>query len=94
MVRVDGGLVREARLAFGGMAGVPKRAAAAEAALLDGPWDAAALERAMAAMAADFTPLSDMRASAEYRLRAAQNLLRRYWLEDQGVAARVLEVAP
>jgi xanthine dehydrogenase small subunit len=74
------------------MAGVPKRAAAAEAALVGKRWGEATLRGAMAALAKDFTPLSDMRASAGYRLATAQNLLWRYWLEDSGVAARVLEV--
>lgn len=92
VVRLDGGVVREARLAFGGMAGTPKRAAKAEAALLGRAFDEAALNDAMAALAADFTPLSDMRASASYRMRAAQNLLKRYWLEDQGQRINVLEV--
>jgi xanthine dehydrogenase small subunit len=76
------------------MAGVPKRAAAAEAALVGQDWGEASVRAAMAALAGDFTPLSDMRASAGYRMQAAQNLLWRYWLEDTGVSARVLEVTP
>ena len=47
----------------------------------------------MAAYAADFTPLTDMRASAEYRLETAANMLLRYFHEDQGVATNVLEVS-
>ncbi|MCQ0987934.1 xanthine dehydrogenase small subunit [Jiella marina] len=78
----DGELVSEARLAFGGMAGVPKRASAAEAALLGRPFDAVAVEDAMAAMLQDFQPLTDMRASADYRLKTAQNLLKRFQLEQ------------
>ena len=93
-IRVADGKVTEARIAFGGMAGIPKRAAAAEAALLDQPWTRETIDAAMAAMDGDFTPMSDMRASATYRMKTAQNLLLRYFLEDQGQPTRVLEVAP
>jgi xanthine dehydrogenase small subunit len=93
-IRVDGGSVVEARIAFGGMAGIPKRALAVEADLLGQPWTRATVEAALPAFAEDFQPIGDMRASADYRLRTAQNLLLRYWLEDQGTPARVLEVAP
>ena len=51
-------------------------------------------ETAMAGFGEDFTPMSDMRASAAYRLSAAKNMLLRYYLEDTGVAVRVLEVQP
>ncbi len=88
-VEVDGGRVRTARLAFGGMAGIPKRAAHAEAALVGQPWQPETVDRAMAALERDFAPLSDMRASAGYRMETARNMLRRYWLEDQGQVARV-----
>ncbi|MDO6413961.1 xanthine dehydrogenase small subunit [Sphingomonas sp. BIUV-7] len=77
------GVVRTARLAFGGMAGIPKRAAAAEAALVGQAWSEAVVEAAALALAQDFTPLSDMRASAAYRLLAAQNLIRRLWIESE-----------
>ncbi|WP_209426218.1 xanthine dehydrogenase small subunit [Pararhodobacter sp. SW119] len=93
-IRLDGQTVREARIAFGGMAGIPKRAAAVEAALTGRPWIEATVEAALPAFAEDFQPIDDMRASADYRLRSARNMLRRYFLEDQGAATRVLEVAP
>jgi xanthine dehydrogenase small subunit len=73
--------IAEARLAFGGMAGIPKRAKAAEAALLGRHWNAETVMAATAALGLDFTPLTDMRASAEYRLKVAGNLLRRFLLE-------------
>jgi xanthine dehydrogenase small subunit len=75
--------VREARIAFGGMAATPKRAAQAEAALRGRAWDEAALGDAMAALALDYAPLSDMRATGSYRMQAAQNLLRRFWYETR-----------
>jgi xanthine dehydrogenase small subunit len=91
-ITVAEGRVATARIAFGGMAGVPKRAAHVEAALLGQPWEEATIRAAQGAFAQDFTPLSDMRASAGYRLRAAQGMLMRYFLETQGQAVDVLEV--
>ena len=85
-VRLDGGRVAEVRFAFGGMAATVARAARAEAAVLGQPWDAATLAAAQAALADDFTPLDDMRASAAYRLRVARNLLQRFWLETRADA--------
>jgi xanthine dehydrogenase small subunit len=79
-------------MAFGGMAGVPKRARAAEAALVGKPWEAATVQAAMAALDGDFTPLSDMRASADYRREAARNMLLRYFHDLAGVPVNVLEV--
>jgi xanthine dehydrogenase small subunit len=46
-------------------------------------WDEAAARGAMAALAGDYAPLSDMRASSAYRIQTAQNLLRRFWLETR-----------
>ncbi|GKY87449.1 xanthine dehydrogenase small subunit [Sinisalibacter aestuarii] len=91
-IAVEDGKVQSARIAFGGMAGVPKRAAAVEAALTGQPWSRETIEAAMAQFATDFTPLDDLRASAGYRLTTAANLLLRYWLEDQGVAVSLQEV--
>ena len=82
-VTLDGDTVVDARIAFGGMAATPKRAAQAESAMLGQPWSEATLRAAMAALARDYAPLSDMRASSNYRLRTAQNLLRRFWLETR-----------
>jgi len=80
-VTVDASQITGARLAFGGMAATPKRAAGAEAALVGQPWGEAAFESAAEALADDFAPLTDWRASADYRMRSAQNLLRRFFLE-------------
>ncbi len=80
---LEGDTVSSARVAFGGMAGVPARAKQCEAALLGQSWNEATVEQACAALADDFTPLSDWRASAGYRMLAAQNLLRRFFNETQ-----------
>jgi xanthine dehydrogenase small subunit len=79
----DGERIEDVRLAWGGLAGIVKRSARAEAAMRGQPWTEATLRAAQAALAQDFQPLSDMRASKDYRLQVAQNLLRRLWLSQQ-----------
>ena len=80
---LDGERVADIRIACGGMAATPARALATEAALRGQTWDEATLNNAIAAMDQDYSPLSDMRASASYRMRTAKNLLRRFWLETR-----------
>jgi xanthine dehydrogenase small subunit len=77
------GRVAQARFAFGGMAATVKRAAQAEAAVLGQAWTEETARAAMQALSQDFTPLTDMRASAGYRMRAAENLLLRLWMETR-----------
>ncbi len=91
-ITVEGDQVTAARLAYGGMAGTPKRAARAEQAMIGQPFTQATIEGAMQAMAQDFEPLSDMRASAAYRLKTAQNMLLRYLHDMRGTAVNVQEV--
>jgi len=91
-VTVEGGRATSARIAFGGMAGIPKRAAHVEAALVGKPWTEATIEAAIAEFAKDFNPMTDMRGSAGYRLEAARNMLRRYFAALSGSAVNVLEV--
>ena len=91
-ISVEDGKVTSARIAYGGMAGVPKRARAVEAALVGQDWSRATVEAAMHRYRADFTPMDDLRASARYRLGTAANMLLRYWLEDQGETVTVGEV--
>lgn len=88
-ITVCGGIVTQARLAYGGMAATPKRAVRAEQALSGKPWDAAAVDAAIEALDLDFAPLSDMRASAGYRRLVAGNLLRRFLLEGDGHKIRI-----
>ncbi len=82
MVRIDKGRIEDARLAFGGMAATPKRAAGAEAALVGRDWGEPAMDAAMQALERDFTPISDWRASKEYRALVARNLLMRFYLGE------------
>ncbi|MCY4397156.1 MAG: xanthine dehydrogenase small subunit [Rhodospirillaceae bacterium] len=82
-LRIKDGAVARVRIAFGGMAATPKRASTVEAALLGKPWTEETVAAALPAFADDFAPITDMRASAGYRLLAAQNLLRRCFHESR-----------
>jgi len=84
--KLDGDHIVDARIAFGGMAATPRRAARAEASLNGLRWNEANLRVAMDMLAQDFAPLSDMRASSTYRMQTAQNLLRRFWFETRADA--------
>ncbi|MFM0222298.1 xanthine dehydrogenase small subunit [Paraburkholderia dipogonis] len=79
----DGNLIREPRIAFGGMAATSKRATHAEAVLRDAEWHEATAQAAMLALGNDYAPLSDMRATSNYRLESAKNTLYRFWLETR-----------
>ncbi|MGF6740114.1 xanthine dehydrogenase small subunit [Paraburkholderia atlantica] len=79
----DGDVIREPRIAFGGMAATPKRALHAEAVLRDADWHEATAQAAMLALGNDYAPLTDMRATSDYRLEAAKNTLYRFWLETR-----------
>lgn len=89
---VAGGSVAKARIAFGGMAGTPIRARHVEDALTGKAWSEDNMEAALAGFDKDYTPMSDMRASAQYRMQTAKNMLRRVYIESLGIPASVLEV--
>ncbi len=92
-LRLEDGVARDARFAFGGMAAIVRRAAKAEAAINGRSWDEAAALAAAEALREDFTPMTDLRASAAYRERAAANLIRRFWLETRANAPVAAESA-
>ncbi len=79
--RIADGVVIEARVAFGGMAGIPARAPGCEAMLTGAIWHEETVEHAAQALAADYEPIDDLRGSAAYRRTVAANLLRRLWAE-------------
>jgi xanthine dehydrogenase small subunit len=83
------GTVGDIAIAFGGMAGTPKRAQRVEAAIIGRPWTEETVADAVSLFAEDFTPLTDWRASANYRLLVAMNLLRRFQLETAGAPVRL-----
>lgn len=90
-IALDGNIIRNARIAYGGMAATSRRAPKAEAALNGQAWNEATLKIALEMLALDYTPLSDMRASSAYRMKTAQNLLRRFWLETRPDARLAVE---
>ena len=93
-VSVEAGRIVSARVALGGMAAVAARAPAAEKALLGAPWSRSTFEAAALSLAQDFRPLSDMRASSDYRLTGAANLLRRFFLSAEPDAVTRIDEVP
>jgi xanthine dehydrogenase small subunit len=83
-LELDGEIVSDFRMACGGMAATVRRADNCEALVRGKPWNEETVDAACTALARDFEPITDMRASAGYRLRAAQNLLRRFYHESRG----------
>jgi xanthine dehydrogenase small subunit len=91
-LELHGTRIADVRVAYGGMAEIPKRAANCERALAGAEWNEQTARRAMAALDKDYRPISDMRASSDYRQLVARNLLYRFWLEtSSGEAARVYD---
>lgn len=86
-IQLDGDIVADARIAYGGVAAIPKRAFATEQVLIGSPWTESSVSLAMQQISVDFQPISDMRASAEYRAQVSRNLLKRFWLDCSGEAA-------
>jgi xanthine dehydrogenase small subunit len=83
---IAGGTVQRASVGAGGVAATPVRAQQTEAALQGQPWTEATVQQAMRVLQAEFSPISDMRASGDYRRTVLGNLLQRFWLESQGGA--------
>lgn len=81
-VKYEGDVIKDCRLAFGGMAAIPKRATGAEDELKGQPWSEASVVKAIAALEQEMKPMSDVRGSAAYRLQIAGNLLRRAHIES------------
>ena len=90
-VAVAEGIVTSARLVFGGMAGTPARAARTEAVLIGHPWTKEMVTRAQNMLSQDFSPMSDHRGSAQYRLQTARALVWKYFLESTGGTVTRLE---
>jgi len=91
---LDDGLIKKCIIAFGGMAGVPKRAKHVESCLLNHRWEEGVLRSCSDTWQKDFTPLSDLRSSSDYRQTTAHNLLLRYYFETLGANTNVQQVAP
>lgn len=91
-LKLDGQKVKDVRIAYGGMAAIPKRAAEVEAQLIGSNWNETTIRAAMDAMETDFQPISDMRASAGYRMQSAKNLLFKFYLQTTGHSAQELRL--
>jgi xanthine dehydrogenase small subunit len=84
----EDGTIAEARIAYGGMAGIPKRAKGAEFALQGEPLrDSRVWARAFQALRGDFAPIDDHRASARYRSETAHALLGKALIEAAGTSS-------
>ncbi|WP_370869755.1 xanthine dehydrogenase small subunit [Polaromonas sp.] len=90
-LQIDEGVVRRASLGAGGVAATPVRASQSESALLNKPWALQTVQQAISTLRAEFSPISDMRASGAYRREVLGNLLQRFWLESQGLQQINLE---
>ena len=89
----DGSTITRVGIGAGGVAATPVRAVETESFLIDREWTEAAALDAAKVLRAEFQPISDMRASAAYRSEVLGNLVRRFWLESQGMANINLELA-
>jgi xanthine dehydrogenase small subunit len=90
-LHIENGVVRHASIGVGGVAATPVRARTTEAALTGQAWSQALVQSAMEQLRQEFSPISDMRASAAYRSQVLGNLLQRFWLESQGHGDTSLE---
>jgi xanthine dehydrogenase small subunit len=90
-LHIHQGIVVKASIGVGGVAATPVRAVKTEASLTHQEWSKATIDHAMAVLRAEFSPISDMRASSAYRTQVLGNLLQRYWLESQGMQQINLE---
>jgi xanthine dehydrogenase small subunit len=75
------GVVSEIRIAYGGMAGQPKRVTTAEEFLAGKQWNRTVINEAMQHVQSFFTPVSDTRAGALYRSQVSGNLLLKFFTE-------------
>ena len=90
-LHIDNGIMMKASIGVGGVAATPVRAIKTEAACAGKDWSKHTIDHLKTILRAEFTPISDMRASSTYRTQVLGNLLERYWLESQGIQQINLE---
>ncbi|MEO6293828.1 MAG: xanthine dehydrogenase small subunit [Burkholderiaceae bacterium] len=90
-LQIEVGKVVSASIGAGGVAATPVRAITTEAVLTGQAWTQATVQQAMMTLRDEYSPISDMRASAAYRSQVLGNLLQRFWLESQGMRHTNLE---
>jgi xanthine dehydrogenase small subunit len=88
----DRNQILQARLAYGGVAATPVRAIAVEHFLIGKPWNHATVQQAKRLLNEAFTPLTDLRGSAEYRQRLIVNLFEKFFVEMDSVTRDAGEV--
>jgi xanthine dehydrogenase small subunit len=89
--RNEAGKVCDASIGVGGVAATPVRASVTQTCFVDQPWSETTIHAAQQSLRNEFTPISDIRASAEYRTQVLVNLLQRAWLESKGLNTITLE---
>jgi xanthine dehydrogenase small subunit len=92
-LNIEENMITDASIAFGGMAEIPKRASLCEQALIGHAWSQDTIALGMEALGKDFTPISDFRASSEYRSQVSKNLLQRLFLDSDTQTVRVTQYA-
>lgn len=90
-LRIENGIVTHASIGVGGVSATPVRAIKTESACARIDWSKATLDHLKGVLRAEFSPISDMRASSAYRTQVLGNLLERFWLESQGLQQINLE---
>jgi xanthine dehydrogenase small subunit len=90
-LEINGGIVTKVSIGVGGVAATPVRAIKTEAACNGKDWSKATVDHLKTVLRAEFSPISDMRASKAYRTQVLGNLLERFWLESQGLQQINLE---
>ena len=90
-LHIDKGMIVKASIGVGGVAAMPVRAIKTEAACAEKDWSKDTIDHLKTVLRAEFTPISDMRASSAYRTQVLGNLLERFWLESQGLQQINLE---
>ena len=84
-LHIDKGMIVKASIGVGGVAATPVRAIKTEAACARKDWSKTTIDHLKTVLRAEFSPISDMRASSAYRTQVLGNLLERFWLESQGL---------
>ena len=90
-LEINGGIVTKVSIGVGGVAATPVRAIKTEAACTGKDWSKATVDHLKTVLRAEFSPISDMRASNVYRTQLLGHLLERFWLESQGLQQINLE---
>ena len=84
-MQIENGVVIKVSIGVGGVAATPVRAIKTEAFCARIGWSKSSVDAVSGVLQAEFNPITDMRASAAYRVQILGNLIQRFWLESQGL---------